>query len=956
MTSPHGFDPNWYLTAYPDVAESGQDPYLHYILHGAQEGRLPIENPAQAFEKSLWAGAYDIALCRLQKIAFSTEHAPIVCSYANWACARWFSHKGDFEAAYTHLQAIIASEVYFPAHAGVHIGWVDSLIRTSRCEEAMNALTEWSNKIPPVDWNLLRCNLAMQTGESDSVKLKWLNQIFGNANLAALSTASNNALSIDNLSVDMPLASTECPLVSVIVPVFNAEKCVTTALRALNNQDWGNLEIIIVDDCSTDASIEVIEAFMLSTEASARARVFRLVKQAENCGAYASRNLGASLATGDFLTVHDADDWSHPQKISKQVKDIQRTGGKASISHWVRCSTDLEFSRWRYEESLVHLNISSLMITRQALEIVGYWDQIKAGADTEFYYRLQAVFGANAVVETMPDVPLSFGRNQAGSLTQTESTHFRSQFYGIRKDYIDSFTLWHDKIRSGASAYIPLNLNVRRFPAPTELVRGQLHSEESSSIEDFIRYSGLWDAGWYLSRYPELQGVLIEPIKHFLAVGIFEGRDPSPNLSLSLAAFKAGLKCAHIDDTFLFEVFGEQYDRSFNLLGDQPLKSSCNTVLLIGHAVGEKLYGAERSLLDLIHAYKMLDINVVVALPSAINHPYIEEIKTLVSVIAVIPDGWWQMGKLASTETLSHYSILIKEYKIDFVHCNSTVVEGGALVANQLDVPLILHCRELLGLDTQLQETLNATEMEWIARCLSMADVIITNSQFVFNKWLNHYLCQMGDHRDAPHLIEVTNRVEISKLIKLPLPDFDPEHRNLRVGMISSNTEKKGIRDFFALSELCGRAKLNVDFVCYGPESGALKSLMSTPSLVTFGGYVAEPQLALKELDIVLSLSKVEETFGRTVAEALASGRVPISYKLGGITELIEQSDSGFLVEEGSLNQIVTILKTIIDDPALLVEHGNKGRLFAQENFSLRKMVNQLEIALGRLNLNGSKI
>ena len=110
-------------------------------------------------------------------------------------------------------------------------------------------------------------------------------------------------------SLNMPKV-VDGPKVSVLLAAFNAAETLPTALSSLQQQTWANLEIIVIDDCSpSQDTVRAAERF------SAHDDRIKIVRMPQNCGAYVCRNEGLDLATGEFVTIHDADDWSHPRKI-----------------------------------------------------------------------------------------------------------------------------------------------------------------------------------------------------------------------------------------------------------------------------------------------------------------------------------------------------------------------------------------------------------------------------------------------------------------------------------------------------------------------------------------------------------------------------------------------------------------------------------------------------------------
>ena len=106
------------------------------------------------------------------------------------------------------------------------------------------------------------------------------------------------------------------PLVSLIVPVFNVESYLTQCLESIRDQDYQNLEILIIDDGSTDKSGDICDRYALL---DTRAIVFHT----ENHGLAMARNIGLDKAKGDYITFLDSDDWMEPNAVSKLVECAQ---------------------------------------------------------------------------------------------------------------------------------------------------------------------------------------------------------------------------------------------------------------------------------------------------------------------------------------------------------------------------------------------------------------------------------------------------------------------------------------------------------------------------------------------------------------------------------------------------------------------------------------------------------
>src|SRR4051794_40117270 len=119
--------------------------------------------------------------------------------------------------------------------------------------------------------------------------------------------------------------------VSVIIPCFNAARFVQATLESVVRQSWTDLEIIIVDDGSTDESVEIIEKFV-------DARI-KLVRQ-PNQGQTAALNRGLALATGDYVQFLDADDVLDHRKIEVQLTRLQGMPFAVATCEWARFNDD----------------------------------------------------------------------------------------------------------------------------------------------------------------------------------------------------------------------------------------------------------------------------------------------------------------------------------------------------------------------------------------------------------------------------------------------------------------------------------------------------------------------------------------------------------------------------------------------------------------------------------------
>ncbi len=118
----------------------------------------------------------------------------------------------------------------------------------------------------------------------------------------------------------------ENPKVSVIIPAYNVEKYIEQCLESVLNQTYKNLEVIIIDDCSTDNTYKILKEYARNDNR------IRLYRQNKNGGASRARNTGMKYTTGDYLYFIDSDDWIDLNYISEMVKAAKKSDADIIIN------------------------------------------------------------------------------------------------------------------------------------------------------------------------------------------------------------------------------------------------------------------------------------------------------------------------------------------------------------------------------------------------------------------------------------------------------------------------------------------------------------------------------------------------------------------------------------------------------------------------------------------------
>ena len=187
------------------------------------------------------------------------------------------------------------------------------------------------------------------------------------------------------------------PLVSVLMPLYNKELFVAEAIESVLNQTYSNIEIIIVDDGSTDNSFAIAKSYESKN-------VF-LYRQ-ENKGASAARNTAFNHAKGDFIQYLDTDDLLHRDKIIEQIKNIGEENDVLATAQWgyfkdsvnenfiFSENSSLKRDFVDSSEFLLHITqqglpIHAWLIPRLLIEKAGKWhEKMSVFDDYAFFFQL----------------------------------------------------------------------------------------------------------------------------------------------------------------------------------------------------------------------------------------------------------------------------------------------------------------------------------------------------------------------------------------------------------------------------------------------------------------------------------------------------------------------------------------------------------------------------------------
>lgn len=228
--------------------------------------------------------------------------------------------------------------------------------------------------------------------------------------------------------------------VTVLLPVYNNKEDILEAIKSIINQTYKNWQLIIIDDNSTDGTNELVSKYIKNKNN------IIMIKNNVNRGTYISLNEGLKIASGDYITVIGSDDRFAATKLERQVLILDKRKHVVCVNTMYR----------RNNLSAIHGD-STIMYRKSIINVIGYYDSVRFGADSEFFERIKKVYHMSAIV--MLSEILYFAKIRKKSLTRSNITGI-NHGASIRLRYVCQYRLWHKKT---LKPYMNYPLTVRPF-------------------------------------------------------------------------------------------------------------------------------------------------------------------------------------------------------------------------------------------------------------------------------------------------------------------------------------------------------------------------------------------------------------------------------------------------------------------------------------------------------------
>ena len=242
----------------------------------------------------------------------------------------------------------------------------------------------------------------------------------------------------------------QLPLISVIMPCYNADEYVSDAINSVLEQTYGNVELIIIDDGSTDKSLEICEKYQASQN-NVR------VEAQKNAGPYPARNLGLQVARGEFIAFLDADDYWSTDCLKELYDGIVQNEADMAYCGWQNIgeggpgSTEPyippEYEKWDIVKSFLKScpwPIHAALVKRDIIErLNGFSERYFTSLDFDLWLRLTEV---TQNIVRIPKVMAFYRWHGSGQISSVKSRQVLDA-WNVRRDYV--------KKNPGLVAHIP---------------------------------------------------------------------------------------------------------------------------------------------------------------------------------------------------------------------------------------------------------------------------------------------------------------------------------------------------------------------------------------------------------------------------------------------------------------------------------------------------------------------
>lgn len=273
----------------------------------------------------------------------------------------------------------------------------------------------------------------------------------------------------------------EQPLVTVVMTSHNTSTYIEDSITSLMRQSWRNLEVIVVDDASTDNTWQVLSRLQAT---SPRLKTLRLNT---NLGTYFAKNYGVQQAKGQFIFFQDSDDLSHPDRIAVCMRRLIQTDILAVRSCYSRVAFP-EGIVYTVNNTFYRLGLITLGVRKEVFDDVGYFNCTTKASDEEFVARLALLSQKKQKRIDNIHLPLYFNTlrddslfadmvtnnpEKTGNIEQTLSVSraaYRQQYQALHQNLPEAAQLRSRFQFPAIRDKVPVQADMTHLPNPTDRV------------------------------------------------------------------------------------------------------------------------------------------------------------------------------------------------------------------------------------------------------------------------------------------------------------------------------------------------------------------------------------------------------------------------------------------------------------------------------------------------------
>lgn len=225
-------------------------------------------------------------------------------------------------------------------------------------------------------------------------------------------------------------------MISVIIPTYNRCKLLIRSVRSVLKQSYKNIEVIVIDDCSTDKTEEYIKKI--------KDNRLKYIKLRKNHGACYARNIGISKAKGDFIAFQDSDDIFYKNKLEIQLKNLLNNKSdldfcklkvivNKNIWNFPNDEQDKKITRGNILNELCKGNIistQSILVKREVLDDIKFDEKLPRFQDYDLVLRIASKYNISYTNDALAEV-----YRQSDSISNSDEKLKSACVEMLKKDY-----------------------------------------------------------------------------------------------------------------------------------------------------------------------------------------------------------------------------------------------------------------------------------------------------------------------------------------------------------------------------------------------------------------------------------------------------------------------------------------------------------------------------------------